>query len=51
LKRIENNKEQLQLAIYLLNKRFHTPLDLLKYWSFIGPCQEKHPDIEDYPEK
>jgi len=48
LNKSENENEQLQLAVYLLKKRFHSPLDLLKYWSFTGPCQEAHPKIEDY---
>lgn len=40
--------EQLHLALYLLNKRFQTPMDLIKYWAFSGPCIESHPSIEDY---
>ena len=32
----------------ILNKRFNRPIDLLKYWSFAGPCIEEHPSIEDY---
>jgi hypothetical protein len=44
----EQQKEEFQLALYLLNKRFNRPIDLLKYWSFAGPCIEEHPSIEDY---
>ena len=40
--------EQLNLALYLLRKRLHTPIDFVKYWSFSGPCNEDHPSIEDY---
>lgn len=39
---------QLQLALYLLKSRFNTPIDLIKYWAFAGPCIEPHPDIENY---
>lgn len=34
-------------ALILLKKRFHTPFDLLNYWSMFGPCIESHPEIED----
>lgn len=44
----EQQKEELQLALYLLNKRFNRPIDLIKYWSAAGPCIEEHPSIEDY---
>jgi len=47
----EQQKEELQLALYLLNKRFNTPIDLIKYWGLSGPCQEDHPSIEDYGNK
>jgi len=50
MNKAQDDKELLQLALYLLNRRFNTPLDLLKYWSFTGPCQENHPEIEDYQE-
>lgn len=43
----DNQKDELHLALYLLKQRFHTPIDLLKYWAFAGPCQEPHPDIEN----
>lgn len=42
----ENELSQLSLALYLLKSRFHTPIDLVKYWAFSGPCTEKHPPIE-----
>jgi hypothetical protein len=43
--------EEFQLAMYLLNKRFNAPIDLIKYWSFTGPCIEPHPPLEDYNRK
>lgn len=43
--------EQLHLALYLLNNRFNTPVDLIKYWAFSGPCLEDHPWVEDYSSK
>jgi hypothetical protein len=39
--------EQLHLALYLLKNRFNTPVDLVRYWAFSGPCLENHPSIED----
>jgi hypothetical protein len=48
----EQRTDEFYLATYMLNKRFNTPVDLIKYWSFSGPCLEPHPSIEDYhPEK
>lgn len=43
--------EQFHLAVYMLNKKFDTPGDLIKYWAFSGPCLESHPEIEDYKKK
>lgn len=40
--------EEFHLALFLLNTRFKTPMDLIKYWAFSGPCIEPHPSIEDY---
>jgi len=37
-------------AMILLKKKFHTPYDLIVYWSMSGPCIEPHPSIEDIPE-
>ena len=37
----------LQRALILLKKRFHTPHDLITYWAMSGPCIESHPAIED----
>jgi len=34
-------------AVYLLENRFNTPTDLLKYWAFSGPCEENQPSIEN----
>lgn len=42
------DKAHLQLALFILNKKFHTPNDLLKYWSLTGPCIECHPEVENY---
>lgn len=39
-------KEDFYRAVYLLEHRFNTPTDLLKYWAFSGPCSEKYPSIE-----
>ena len=39
-------KTEFELALYLLKKRLNTPVDLIKYWGFTGPCMEKYPDIE-----
>lgn len=36
------------LAMYLLKSKFNTVDDLLRFWSFSGPCLETHPSIEDY---
>ena len=44
----ETDRTHLQLALCTLHKKFHSPGDLLKYWSLTGPCQESHPEIEDY---
>lgn len=49
-KRVTKN-EELHLALYLLHNRFQTPMDLIKYWAFSGPCIEDHPSIEDYRPK
>lgn len=38
------------LAMYLLNRKFNTPWDLIKYWSIAGPCMENYPEIEKYPD-
>jgi len=38
--------EQYRLAKFLLDKRFHTPWDLIKYWGFSGPCLEDCPEVE-----
>ena len=49
-KRVTKN-EELHLALYLLSNRFQTPMDLIKYWAFSGPCIEEHQSIEDYNPK
>jgi hypothetical protein len=35
-------------AKFLLNNKFNTVNDLLRYWAFAGPCIEKCPEIEKY---
>ena len=47
MSKCEQDREYLQLALYLLKKRFHTPHDLLLFWGFVGPCLEEHPAVED----
>lgn len=47
----DTDRTHLQLALFILNKKFHTPNDLLKYWSLTGPCVESHPEVENYLEK
>jgi hypothetical protein len=42
---------QYAYAVYMLNNRFHNVMDLVKFWSFSGPCLESHPKIEDYNNK
>lgn len=37
----------LELSLYILYKRFHTPNDILKYWAVSGPCLERVPEIEN----
>ena len=47
---MENRAEintDLQRALILLKKRFHTPHDFIAYWAMSGPCIEPHPAIED----
>jgi hypothetical protein len=47
---VENRAEintDLQRALILLKKRFHTPHDFITYWAMSGPCKEPHPAIED----
>lgn len=43
----DRQNDELFLALFLLKKRFHSPIDLIRYWSFAGPCLESHPSIED----
>jgi hypothetical protein len=33
-------------AVFLLKNKFNSASDLVKFWSFCGPCHEKYPDIE-----
>jgi hypothetical protein len=40
------NKEDFYRGLFLLRKKFHTPNDLLKYWSFCGPWDYDCPSIE-----
>lgn len=47
----KKENDELNLAIYLLNKRFNTVTDFIRYWAFAGPCTEKHPSIEKLSRK
>lgn len=38
-------------ARFLLNSRFNTVDDLLRYWAYAGPCQENYPKIEKIKEQ
>lgn len=33
-------------AVRLLETKINTPIDLVKFWSFSGPCLEDYPAIE-----
>jgi hypothetical protein len=48
-RKVETHPDFIRAKI-LLNKRFHTPHDLIVYWSMSGPCREPHPEIEDISE-
>ena len=39
-------KQDFYRARFLLKERFNTVDDLLRYWSFAGPCMEVCPKIE-----
>lgn len=43
----EKENDEFYLAMFLLKKRFNSPIDLIRYWAFSGPCRELHPEIED----
>lgn len=47
----KKESEELHLALYTLNKRFTSPMDMVRYWAFTGPCIEEHPSIEDCPKR
>lgn len=42
----ETLKQDFYRARFLLNNRFNTVEDFLRYWAFSGPCTEAHPAIE-----
>lgn len=48
MKKSNISDDQYALAVYMLKNRFHNVMDLIKFWSFSGPCLESHPEIEDY---
>ena len=33
-------------AVKMLQTKIHTPIDLVKFWGFSGPCHEDCPEIE-----
>lgn len=39
-------KQDFYRARFLLQNRFNTVDDFLRYWAFAGPCMEKCPRIE-----
>lgn len=43
-------EQELILAMFILNKKFNTPWDMIKYWGFSGPCRENCPEIEKITE-
>lgn len=42
----ETIKQDFYRARYLLNNKFNTVEDFLRYWAFAGPCLEKYPAVE-----
>jgi hypothetical protein len=38
-------------AVRLLETKINTPIDLVKFWSFSGPCLENYPSIERIDKK
>lgn len=38
-------------AAYLLKNRINTAVDLVKIWSYAGPCSEECPSIEKIRKK
>ena len=47
MSKCQYDETYLELSLYILYKRFHTPNDILKYWAVSGPCTEDRPAIED----
>jgi hypothetical protein len=47
MSKCDTDDTYLQLSLYILYKRFHTPNDILKYWAVSGPCLESVPTIEN----
>jgi len=39
-------RQEFYRARFLLNNKFNTVNDLLRYWAYAGPCKEKHPAVE-----
>jgi hypothetical protein len=38
-------------AVRMLETKINTPIDLVKFWSFSGPCLENYPSIERIDKK
>jgi len=38
-------------AVFLLKQRINNPADLVRIWSFAGPCLENYPSIEKIRKK
>ncbi len=38
-------------AIRMLETKIHTPMDLVKFWSYSGACLEQYPSIEKINKK
>jgi hypothetical protein len=43
-----SKKEDFYRAKFLLEMKFNTVDDLIRYWSFCGPCIEDCPSVEKY---
>jgi len=46
MKSVHNLSYDYLRAIRLLETKINTPIDLVKFWSFSGPCTEDYPEIE-----
>lgn len=41
-------KEDFYRAKFLLERKINTVDDLVRFWSFCGPCMEDCPSVEKY---